>query len=194
MDDAQLGLAVADVYAAALFQLATAAGTVDDVRAELADLVRLEEENPDFGKFMTSTAVDDDARAASLEKMFRGRLSDIVLNTLQVMNQHERAGLLPQLLRAFVVRIEDARGQIKVTATSAVELNKALKKQVHELAEKLSGKQPLVEFGVDRELIGGLILHIGDYRFDDSVRRHLQVIRAQLLERSQRGLQVGVRE
>ena len=78
------------------------AGTIDETLAELEELVRLLESDPGFAGFITAASVDDDDRQKSLEQIFRGRLSDIVLNTLQVMNQHNRAGLLHQLLRAFV--------------------------------------------------------------------------------------------
>lgn len=181
------GIDVADVYAAALFELATEAGTVDAVEAELAELVRLCVEDPSFGAFTASIAIDADDRAVSLERMFRGRLSDVVLNTLQVMNSHGRLALLPALRRAFVLRIEDARGQIEVRATSAVELDARQREEVARLAEKLSRKKPLVEYTVDPSLIGGLVVQIGDFRLDNSVRRHLKVVRDRLLERTARG-------
>lgn len=189
----ETGIDVADVYAAALFALATEAGTVDETLAELEELVRLLESDPGFAGFMTAASVDDDDREESLEQIFRGRLSDIVLNTLQVMNQHNRAGLLRQLLRAFVVRLEDARGQIEVTATSAVELSDPQKLEVRQIAEELAGRKPLVEYVVDSSLIGGLTLQIGDYRFDNSVRQHLRAARTRLLERSNRGLGIGLK-
>ena len=190
-ENAEKGIDVADVYAAALFELAREAKALDDVRGELTELVRLAEQEPGFAAFMTSSTVDDDARERSLEKMFRGRLSDMVLNTLQVMNHHDRAALFPQLLRTFVLRLEDARGQIEVTATSAVALDAAQQTEVAALAEELSDRQPLVEYIVDPELIGGLVLQIGDYRFDNSIRWHLRTARARLMERSSRGLGIG---
>ncbi len=192
MHEVEYGIEVADVYAAALYALADEAGVVDDVREELEELVKVYRDQPQFASFMASDSVDEDEREKSLEKMFRGRLSDNVLNTLQVMNQHGRAGLLPALLRAYVLRIEDARGQIEVSAISAVALTDDEKAQVERVAEQLSGKVPLLEYVVDPEILGGLILQIGDYRFDNSLRRQLFGVREQLLERSDRGLGIGV--
>jgi len=171
-DRIETGIEIADVYAAALFELATQADAVDDVRQELETLVQLAEQDAKFAAFMAPGPVDDDARRESLEKMFRGRLSDIVLNTLQVMNERGRAGLLAPLLRAFVLRVEDARGQVEVQATSATELDARQQAEVTKVAEELSGRQPLVNFVVDPDLIGGLVLQIGDYRFDNSIRWH----------------------
>ena len=185
-------LEIADVYAAALFDLARQAGCVPEVRGELEGLVRLEKTEPAFASFMRSYAVDDDKRQASLETMFRGKLSDIVLNTLQVMNEHGRAGLLPALLRCYVLWKEHAAGQSEGTATSAVMLDDVHKKALESWAATISGRKPLVEYVVDPEVIGGLVVQIGGYRFDHSVRRHLQGARAKLLQRSSHGLDIGV--
>ncbi len=184
-------LALADVYAAALFALAAEARVVPAVRAELEELVRLGQTTPGFLAFMGSDAVEHGERAASLEKMFRGRLSDLVLDTLQVMNRRGRAGLLEPLLRCYIARQESAAGQVEVRAISAVELTRAQRDEIQRLSAELSGREPLVEYTVDPEIVGGLVLQIGDHRLDSSVRRHLHAARARLLERGERGLPIG---
>lgn len=187
----QAGIDVADVYAAALFELAGEASVEQAVHDELRGLIELMRDQPGLDALFTSSAIDDDDREQSLERIFRGRLSDLVLNTLQVMNWHGRLTLLPQLLRAYVLRLEDARGQVEVVATSAVELDDAQRGAVRDVAEGLAGKQPLVEYLVDPQLIGGLVLQIGDYRYDNSIRRHLHAARARLHDRGERGLGVA---
>lgn len=184
--DVEKGIDVADVYAAALFALAHEQNVLDAVRDELAELVRLVERDRSFTAFIASAAVDDDEREQSLERMFRGRLRDVVLDTLQVMNRHGRLELIPALWRAYVLRLEDARGQIEVQATSAVELDAAQRAEIERLAEQLSGRKPLVQYIVDPDVIGGLVLRIGDHRYDHSLRRHLNVARRRLLERTNR--------
>jgi F-type H+-transporting ATPase subunit delta len=190
-DSTDKHLATADVYADALFSLARESGAIDDVRSELEQLVELEHSEPAFGVFMTSSALDDDRREAGLDKMLRGRLSDITLNTLLVMNRNGRYGMTDSLLRAFVIRQTDAANQIEVIATSAVPLDDAQRKHVLETAARISGRTPLVDFRVDAGLLGGLIVQIGDVRYDNSVRSQLQVARQRLLARSESGLAVG---
>jgi len=188
------GIEIADVYATALLELAQKAGQTDEILAELDELLRLTEADPNFTAFLYSATIDADARARSLERLFRGRLSDILLDTLQVMNQHGRVGLIRQLRRAYVLRLEQARGQIEVTAISAVELDPQQRKAVAEVAEEISGRTALVEYVIDPEIIGGLVLQIGDYRLDNSIRRQLSLVRGQLLERSRRGVDGGLVE
>jgi F-type H+-transporting ATPase subunit delta len=176
-------LDVAAVYATALYTLAAEKGVVDAVRSELEELVRQSDVNPAFAAFLSSAAVDDDDRERSLEKMFRGRLSDLVLDTLQVMNRHGRAGLLAALLRTLVLRIEVARGQIEATATSVAALTAQEQAEVLRVAAALSGQQPLIEYRVDPAILGGLVLQIGGWRYDHSLRRQLAGLQGRLLER-----------
>jgi F0F1-type ATP synthase delta subunit len=89
--------------------------------------------------------------------MFRGKLSDTVLNTLQVMNDHGRGHLLPPLLRCFELRQEAGPRQIEVTATSAVELRRSSRSASASWRPSCPGKQPLVELRSTRTLLGGLV-------------------------------------
>jgi F-type H+-transporting ATPase subunit delta len=187
-------LRIADVYAEALFELAGEAGRVAEVRAELDELLKLWQIEPEFEKFMVSRALEADGRAEGLERMFRNRLSDMVLHTLLVMGQHGRCGLLPALHRRYVLRQEEAANEIEVRVASAVELSKQQRAEAVEIAARASGKTPVVEYVVDPDVLGGLILQVGELRMDNSLRRHLRVARARLLERAERGLEVRARQ
>src|SRR5262245_53518326 len=120
-------LEVADVYAEALFELARDNGKIDEVRDELEELIKFiqEVDDPALRNFFISRALDDDVRERYLEKWFRGKISDLTLNTLLVMNANGRNGLLEALYRCFVLREQAAAGQVEALATSAVELSDA---------------------------------------------------------------------
>lgn len=184
-------LPVAEVYAQALFELAEASGQVAAYEAELHELVKAEQADPGYAAFMSSGALATEKREAGLERIFRGRLSDDVLNALLVMNRHERFGLTAALARAFELRREAASGEVEVTAITAVALDDAQQAEVVDTAKALSGREPLVTYRVDAEMLGGLVLEIGDMRYDNSVRRHLRVVRQGLSERGARGIEVG---
>lgn len=184
-------LRVANIYAEALFSLAAKAGRIEETRSELEELVKLERQDPAFAAFMSSAAIGAERRAEALERMFRGRLSDEVLNTLLVLNRHGRFGLTAALLRAYELRQKEAAGQVEVAVSSAVELDADEQSRVKRTAEEISGRQPVMTFTVDPELLGGLVMQIGDLRYDNSVRRQLGEARRRLVERGQRGLTVG---
>lgn len=185
-------MSIASVYAEALFSLAQEAGTIDATLVELDALVQLTEDDSKFAEFLRSVAIDPDARAASLEKIFRGRLSDLTVNALLVLNAHGRAGVLSQVRRAFVLAAEQSRNQIEATAISAVELEASAKQRIKELVAEKTGKEPLVSFDVDPDVLGGVVLRIADWQFDGSLRKQLKEMRSQLMERGERGLAVSI--
>ncbi len=179
---------VADVYAAALHALVLPKEAVRATHDELAQVVELAEKDRAFGEFLRSSAIDADKRAASLDKMFRGKLSDALLDTLQVMNRHARLETLPAMLRCFQLRAEAAAGMVEVGVQSAVELTPDQKSRVEKLAAELSRKKPIMQFTVDPGVLGGIVMQIGEYRYDYSLRRQLQMAKTRLRERGDRGL------
>lgn len=187
-DSIDVQLATADIYAAALFQLAEQQGAIAEVRAELDTLATACTSDADFRVFLESPAIGTDRRAAALEKMFRGRISDRTLNTLLVMNRHGRGSLLPALRDAYTVRQEQAAGEVEVIVTSAFALSDADRAQVGTAVRAVSGRTPVFRYRIDADLIGGLIVQIGDIRYDNSVRRHLQLLGGKLRDRGDRGL------
>jgi F-type H+-transporting ATPase subunit delta len=187
-------LDVADAYAQALFELAQEAGQVEEIRAELDELVLATDRMDDslVREFFLSRALDNDVREQLMEKTLRGKISDITLNTLLVLNANGRHGLLMALRRCYVLRQQAAAGQVEATATSAVELDDGQQSAIQQLAEKLSGQKPLIAYRVDPAILGGLILQIGDLRYDNSLRSQLMEARERLYARSERGLDIGI--
>ncbi len=185
-------LALAGVYAGALFGLAQQAGAVEIVRDELGEIAQLCAKQPDFGLFLASRSVSMDRRKASLEKLFRGKLHDLTLNTLLLLNDNDRAEIVPQMHAAFETHARAAANEMLCTAVSAVELDAGQREEVLRTARELTGKQPVMTWRVDPGILGGLVLQLGDVRYDYSTARQLRQTRRLLSERGERGLQIRV--
>src|SRR5204862_6969974 len=111
--------AVADVYAAALLEAAREAGQQDEVVAEFADLIAYMDKNPDVDAFLTAASIKDDARHASLEKIFRGEMNDLLLNLLQVLNHRKRSRLLRAIQRQVHIHMIEQSDQQEVFVDTA---------------------------------------------------------------------------
>jgi F-type H+-transporting ATPase subunit delta len=183
--------AVADSYARSLLELSEEAGASDEALAEFGELVSLMERDADFGGFMTSPAVDTDTRRDVLEKHFRGKLSDLLLNTLQVINRKDRAELIPLVYERYRLALEQVRNEVDVYVTAAVELSGALRKAIRHAASKITGKTARLVEKVDPGILGGLVVQIGDEKMDSSVLRQLQQIRRTLHERASQEIHSG---
>jgi F-type H+-transporting ATPase subunit delta len=176
---------VAKVYAEALLNAAEKEGQGDAVIEELETLVRdVFGADPKIEAFFASAAIGRKAKADVIRNVFQGKTSQLFFNFLLVLNDHERLDLLrPILAAARELRDQRAR-RIRVLVRSAAPLPED---QCQRLARELHDAfqlEPVLETRVEPELLGGVVVKVGDWLYDGSVRNRLELLRKQLIERS----------
>jgi F-type H+-transporting ATPase subunit delta len=184
-------IAIADAYATALLDLTEQRGVSDATLDELVSLTEGMERDETLREFMTSAAIDDDVRCRTMEKVFRGRLSDLLLNTLQVMNAKGRSSIVSAVRDRFRLALARVRGQVDVQVTSAYPLTSKLRRRLVDILGRLTGKQPILFERLDESVLGGLVVQIGDEKLDASVSRQIELLRGSLKERASREIQAG---
>jgi F-type H+-transporting ATPase subunit delta len=177
-------MSLADVYADALLQAAEEKSQSETVAVELAELIAFMDGEPDFGQFLTAESVDDEPRRVTLEKLFRGRMSDPLLNMLQVLNNRGRVGLVRAIARCVQLRMEQRHNQQEVTVESAMPLTDGLRDEIRTVVSERIGKEAILIEQVRPELIGGLVLRLGDLQVDASVTTRLEMMQKRLAVRA----------
>ena len=173
-------LAVADRYAVALMDLAGGREAWQQIAEELQELVRGMDQDSEFNHFMSSDSVGSGPRRATFETLFRGRLHDVLVNTLQILNIRHRCDLVRALCRCVQLRLEFQQDEREVKVETAVPLWHELRTSIRSVASAWIGKSAILVEEVRPELIGGLILQVGDLRVDGSVLSRVQNIRKRL--------------
>jgi len=184
-------IAVARVYAQAALSLAEARGQTDSVLEELEELLVEMDRNPAFNDFLGSPLVDTQERRSSLDRMFQGRMNEILLDTLQVMNNKGRSGLVRALVEAYQQEYEDLRGQVRVQVQTAVPLTEELRQELQRAVSGYTGKKAKLEERVEPSLLGGLVVHVADHKIDTSVVRDIRGLGQRLLDRASREIHSG---
>jgi F-type H+-transporting ATPase subunit delta len=184
-------IAVADVYAAALLVITEQKRTSTEVRDQLAELAAYIEKDLALADFLASPVVNTDARAHVIERAFRGRLDDTLVDGLQVLNQKGRTGIIPTLYARYRLKLEQIRGEVDVYVTSATPLNDKLRSRIVDVLRRYTGKKPELIERVDAGILGGLSVRIEDEKIDSTVARRLEVLRQALLERASREIHTG---
>lgn len=185
------GMAVARVYATAMLRLAESQGEVDVLFEELSDFAGLVDRDRDLASFVSSPLVDVEVRRQSLEKLFRGRRSDLFVDAIQVMNRKGRLGLIGAVAEAYRLEREALRGRVEVHVQSATPLTDSLRAKVREVAARRTGKEVDLVEAVNEALIGGLVLRIGDEKLDTSVATRLKRLGEALSDRAAREIHSG---
>jgi F-type H+-transporting ATPase subunit delta len=179
---------VARVYAEALLQTAAKGNKADDILAELHDLVfNVMGPNPQLAVFFADKTVSKEKKADLLQKVFPGKVSDLLGNFLLVLNEHERLQLLHPILQAYIALNNERAKRVVVQVRSAVPLQDHQRERLTNDLRQAFRLEPQVETQVDPDLLGGLVVRVGDWLYDASVKNRLESVQNQLNERSLHG-------
>jgi len=184
-------LAMARVYSAAMIELAAQAGDTRSLAEELADLAAYLDRNPSFDRFLSSPTVDPESRRSVLEKIFRGRYSDLCVDSLQVINRKDRLGLLRAVAQTYHVLDEERRNCVEAFVRTAVEMTGELRAKLKEAVKAMTGKEVDLVESLDESLVAGMVVRIGDKQYDMSAATKLKAIRTSLMERASREMVAG---
>ncbi len=145
---------------------------------ELRELVDLMDRDEVFAAFVESPMVDASQRTASIETLFRNKASDLLVDSLQVLNHKGRLQILPTLYAGYREMHNERVDRIDVHVTTAVPLTaKVRKRLIAQVAKDREGKEALLIETVDESIIGGMVVRIADRKIDASVRREIHGLR-----------------
>jgi F-type H+-transporting ATPase subunit delta len=170
---------IARVYATALYQAAVEEGRVAEVRRDLEEFVQATESSSELRRFLGAAEVSDSRKKEVLLELVEGG-DELVRNFLRLLVDKNREGELDGAYRAFVELVEAAEGLVHVEVVSAVPLTKSLEYALRTKIETSLGKTVELTLTVDKEILGGLRLRIGDRVADASVRHRLERLREML--------------
>ncbi|KAH8888370.1 OSCP-domain-containing protein [Thozetella sp. PMI_491] len=166
-------------YATALYTAAVKTSTLEPTAKALSSLGNLLEKDPKLATILaapTLSAADKSAVVAELEKS-TGATGEIVKNFLNTLAENNRLGLLPPVVSKFAELISAARGEVEVVVTSAQQLDSKTLSRLESAVSKSSyvgqGKKLKVTNQVNPDIVGGLVVEIGDRTIDLSVSAKL---------------------
>ena len=168
-------------YANALADIVLEQGAAEPAMKQLADFAAAYAESAPLRNFLASPAVTRQEKHAVIEKLVaRLGASRIIRNFLFVAVDNQRAHLLPEILQSFEHVLRQRQGVAEAQVASAVELNNAQKSTLLKTLEGLTGKKVQATYTLEPGLLAGAVVRIGDTIYDGSVKKRLNVLRAQL--------------
>ncbi len=183
---------IAAVYAKAFLGATEAAGTTDNALEELGSLVDdVLEKLPRLDAILGSALISPEQKIVLLDKAFGAKGSKLLRNFLNVLAAHGRLDLLRGVRREARKIVDQMRGRLRVHVSSAAELDSELRRQLTDTLRGMLGGEPTLEVSTRPELIGGIVLRIGDTVYDGSIATRLERIREHMIHRSVYEIQSG---
>jgi len=167
------------MYAGALFEAAQEEGRLEQVAADLTAIAVALEEVPELGAFLRNPQVESAGKAAVLAEISDGA-DELVRNFVRLVAEKGRAGELAGMSEELEALVARAQNRLAVELTTAHELSDDDARSIVETIEQASGRSVEATRSVDPSLIGGLVLQIGSFRADGSVRGRLERLRREL--------------
>ncbi|MEM8812715.1 MAG: F0F1 ATP synthase subunit delta [Pseudomonadota bacterium] len=174
---------VANRYAAALFELALEAGTLDSVEADLTSVEALISSSPDFARLVRSPVFGADDQIAAISAVFeKAGIGGSVANFAKLTARNRRLFALPDMVRAFRALLAAHRGEATADVVSAESLSDTHVTALKDALKDVTGKDVQLNQSVDPTLLGGLVVRLGSRMIDTSLKTKLNALRIAMKE------------
>ncbi|PPR50289.1 MAG: ATP synthase subunit delta [Alphaproteobacteria bacterium MarineAlpha5_Bin5] len=161
---------ISDRYASALYDLASEKKLVDPVLSDLSLLKKLLKENKDLNLVIKSPLVSSQDKLSILDKLLLKINANKLTSTfLKVLEKNKRFSNLASIISQFININSQKRGDVLADVTSADKLNDEQKTNITNQLKNILGDKLSLNFDVDKNIIGGLIVKVGSKMIDTSL-------------------------
>ena len=170
---------IASVYARSLFEVAKEQDKLDKVRDELGEFADALNESRELQVFLFSPYFSTKEKSEGLDKAISGA-DDTTVNFLRLLIEKHRMPVLFRV-RAELDRLwEEENRLLPVTVTSAVELPTSTVKQIGDRIAEQTDRKVDLQSRVDPDILGGIVVRVGNSVLDASIRNRLENFRKQV--------------
>jgi F-type H+-transporting ATPase subunit delta len=170
---------IAQVYARSLFEVAAEQEKIDEIREQLGELADALDGDQNLQIFFFSPYFSTIEKQEGLERALDGA-DPILVNFLKLLIENHRMPVVFRVRRAYEALWEDANHLLPVSVTSAVELDKATVSQIGDKIAQQTGRKVQLSSTVDSDILGGIVVRVGNQVLDASVRNRLEQLRKQV--------------
>jgi F-type H+-transporting ATPase subunit delta len=170
---------IGQVYARALFESAMQLGELDEIQEQLAIWTDALGENKNLQIFFFSPRFSSAEKKDAIRKIIDGG-NEHFLNFLELLAERHRLPATFRIRRSFDDLWREEHKMLPVEVTSAVELDEGLVRSIGERIENRTGRRIELTSRVAPDIIGGLVLRVGNKVLDASVHGRLERLRRQL--------------
>lgn len=174
---------VASRYVKSLLSLAVEQGVIEDVHKDMQMFSNLCIQNRAFTVMLRSPVIRHEKKRAILEAVFSGKVNKLTMAIIEIITRKNREPLLPTIASEFHNAYNEYKGIGQAYITTTIPMDGDLRKSIETVVKKLSNKKQVeIEEKVDKELIGGFVLNVGDRQIGASIRSKLRTMKVKFNE------------
>jgi F-type H+-transporting ATPase subunit delta len=170
---------IAQVYARSLFEVAREQDKIDVVREQLGQFADALAESRDLEIFFFSPYFSTEEKKQGLDRAVNGA-EEAVRNFLALLIENHRMPAVFRIRREYDRLWEEANQLLPVQVTSAVRLDESVTQRIGEEIGRQTGRTVRLSSTVDPDVLGGIVLRVGNSILDASIRTRLERLRKQV--------------
>jgi F-type H+-transporting ATPase subunit delta len=126
---------------------------------------------------LRSPVIRHENKKAVLNRIFSGKVDPLTIAMIEILTRKNREPILPAIAAEFHNAYNEYKGIGKATITTTIPMDKTLRDNIEAIVKKISNKNQVeLTEKVDKELIGGFILNVGDRQLDASIKGKLRLL------------------
>jgi ATP synthase F1 delta subunit len=170
---------IAAVYARSLFEVAREQDKLDPIREQLGEFADALAENRDLQVFFFSPYFSTAEKEDGLQRVVSGA-DPVIVNFLKLLIEKHRMPVLFRIRTNYEALWEQENKLLPVHITSAVELDGTIVRQLGDRIAEQTDRKVELSADVDPEILGGIVVRVGNSVLDASVRNRLEQLRRQV--------------
>ena len=169
---------ISERYGSALYDLASQKKCIDDILKDFEVVEKTLKESSELTHLVTSPLVNSDEKLKILLKIFsKINLNNLTTTFLKVLDNNKRISHLISIILKFKIINSEKRGDITAEVTSANELSEDEKNNIKNQLKNSLGQKLSLNFEVDKDIIGGLIVKVGSKMIDTSIANKINKLK-----------------
>ena len=154
----------------------------EEILSDLKEIAATFEQSDELSNVIENPSISTDEKQVVICKLFQNKVLPIVYNFLFALNLKKRINLISDITEEFEIELEKLKNIVRVDVTSAIDLTDDKKSDIrNKIAEKLK-KDVKVSWGVDADIIAGLIFNINDTVVDNSIKHKLDKLSEMIIK------------
>jgi F-type H+-transporting ATPase subunit delta len=167
-------------YAGALFDLARDRNELQPIAEGLNSVAQVSTASPELMAVLHHPRITQERKKEVLTHVFGGQINHDVENLLLMMVEKDRAAIIPNVAAQFNRLMDEYMRETDAEATTAIALTSAQESALLDRLQAVSGMRVRLKTRVDENILGGLVVRIGDKLIDASVASQLQSMKEAL--------------
>ena len=164
------GTKAASRYAKSLFDLSLEQGVLEKVYADMKMIYDVCKNNKDFVLMLKSPIIKSDKKETILKAIFDGNVNKMTMEFINIIARKRRETYLAEIADAFVNKYKEHKKILTAVITTAMGLDADLRAKALEVVKGATKSEVELIEKVNKDLIGGFIIRVGDKQDDTSIR------------------------